>query len=194
MKKIVILGAGGHAHVIADIIKAEGNKVVAFLDDDLNQSDCAGPIEDFGKYNDCEFVIGIGNVDIREKLSILPLRWHTAIHPTAVVSDSAKLGEGTVVMPLAVINARTVVGKHCIVNSGAIIEHDNRIGDYAHISVGANLGGTVSIGSKCWVGIGATVKNNLSISTGVYIGAGSVVVTEIYESGTYVGIPCRKIK
>ena len=193
MKKIVILGAGGHAHVIADIIKAEGNQVVAFLDDDLSQSDCAGPIADFEKYNGCEFVIGIGSADIREKLSVLPLRWHTAIHPTAVVSDSVRIGEGTVVMPLAVINARTIIGKHCIINTGSIVEHDNLIGDYSHISVGANLGGTVSIGNKCWIGIGSTIINNLSICDDAFVGAGAVVINDIEFKGTYIGVPASKM-
>lgn len=191
MKKIVILGAGGHAHVIADIVKAEGNKVVAFLDDDSSQKDCGGPISDYKKYDDCKFIIGIGSADVREKLSKLELKWHTAIHPTAVVSDSAVIGEGTVVMPNAVINARAVIGKHCIINTGSIVEHDNDIGDYSHISVGANLGGTVSIGQKCWIGIGTTIKNNVEICDEATIGAGAVVVTNINKSGTYIGVPAK---
>ncbi|MBP5342945.1 acetyltransferase [bacterium] len=191
MKKIVILGAGGHAHVIADIVKAQGNQVVAFLDDNIEQPDCSGPISDYKKYSDAEFAIGIGDADIREGLSMLNLKWHTAIHPSAIVSPFAVIGEGTAVMPNAVINARTIIGKHCIVNTGAIVEHDNVIGDYSHISVGANLGGTVSIGNHCWIGIGSTIKNNCSICDNVVIGAGAVVIKNIEASGVYVGIPCR---
>jgi len=194
MKKIVILGAGGHAHVIADIVEAQGNQVIAFLDDNIEQPDCSGPISDYKKYPDVEFVIGIGNAEIREKFSKLGLKWHTAIHPSAIISVSAKIGEGSVVMPNAVINARTVVGKHCIVNTGAIVEHDNVIGDYSHISVGANLGGTVSIGSHCWIGIGATVRNNVNICDNAFLGAGALVIKNIEESGTYVGVPCKEIK
>ena len=193
MKKIVILGAGGHAHVIADIVEAEGNKVVAFLDDDLNKEDCSGQISSYKKYIDCEFIIGIGNADVREKLSTLDVKWHTAIHPSAIISKTAKICEGTVVMPNAVINARSVIGNHCIINTGAIVEHDNKIADFAHISVGANLGGTVSIGRKTWVGIGSTLKNNVSIVDNVIIGAGAVVVKNIEEAGTYIGVPTQKI-
>ena len=198
MRDVVILGASGHAHVIADIIKAEGNRVVAFLDDDLNQSDCAGPISDYSKYQNCEFVIGIGDADIREKFSRLNLKWHTAIHPSAIISDSASIGEGTVVMPNVVINARSVVGKHCIINTGAIVEHDNNIGDYSHISVGAILGGTVAISNKVWVGIGAVIKNNITVCDSAYIGASSNVVKNIEKSGVYYGNPaqnvCRKTR
>ena len=194
MKDVVIIGAGGHAHVIADIIKAEGNNVVAFLDDDLSQPDCVGIVSDHKKYNDCEFVIGIGNADIRESFSRLNLKWHTAVHPSAIISESAKIGEGTVIMPNAVINARATIGRHCIINTGAIIEHDNVIGDYSHVSVGAALGGTVTVGRMVWLGIGSVVKNNISICENVMIGAGSVVVHDIKEGGTYIGVPAKNIK
>lgn len=192
MKDIVIFGASGHAHVIADIIKAEGNRVLAFLDDDIDKYDCAGPISNYIKYKNCEFVIGIGNVDAREKLSQLNLKWHTAIHPSAIISDSASIGEGTVIMPNAVVNAGTKIGKHCIINTSAVVEHDNVVGDYCHISVGAKLGGTVVVGKKCWIGIGSTINNNISISELCIVGAGAVVVDCLKESGTYIGVPARK--
>ena len=74
------------------------------------------------------------------------------------------------------------------------MEHDNHIGSFAHISVGARLGGTVSVGNHTWVGIGAAISNNISICDHCTIGAGAVVICDIKESGTYVGIPARKIK
>lgn len=194
-KNVVILGASGHAHVIADIVSAMGNKVIAFLDDDIKASDRCGDISDYKNYKDAEFVIGIGNADIRERIAAeLKVKWYTAIHPSAVISPSVVIGVGTVVMPNAVINARTVIGKHCIINSGAIIEHDNNISDYVHISVGAKLGGTVSVGKKTWVGIGSTVKNNLSICDNCTIGAGATVVSVISNPGTYIGVPAKIIK
>lgn len=193
MKNIVILGAGGHAHVIADIVLAEGNNVVAFLDDDITQQDCNGLISNYIKYSDCEFIIGIGNNNIREKLSELNLKWHTAIHPSCVISPTVKIGEGTVIMPNSVINARSRIGRHCIINSGAIVEHDNIINDFVHISVGARLGGTVTIGKNTLIGIGTTIKNDISICKDCIIGAGAIVVKNITESGTYIGVPVKKI-
>lgn len=192
MKKVVIFGAGGHAHVVADIIRAEGNEVVAFLDDDLAQEDCTCLISEYQKFSGYYFVIGIGDAETREKLSKFNLKWHTAIHPSAVVSPSAIIGEGTVIMPNAVINARTIIGKHSIINTGAIVEHDNHIGNYAHISVGVNLGGTVTIGDKTWIGIGSVIRNNVSICDSVYIGSGSNVIKDISVSGIYYGNPAHK--
>lgn len=193
MKKVVILGASGHAKVIADIIRASGDTIIAFLDDDTS-NDVAGPISDYSKYADCEFVIGIGNAKIRERISQLPIKWYTAIHPTSIISPSATIAEGTVVMPLSVINADAKIGKHCIVNTSAIVEHDNNIEDFVHISVGAKLGGTVSIGKSTWIGIGASVKNNISICSECMIGAGATVIEDINVQGTYVGTPAVQIK
>ena len=192
MKNVVILGAGGHAHVIADIIKANGNSVVAFLDDDLSQPDCSGPISDYTKFKDCEFVIGIGNGLVRKDLSSLNLKWHIAVHPSAVVSESVTLGDGTVVMPKAVINARSRIGKHSIINTGAIVEHDNVIGDFSHVSVGVKMGGTVHIGNNVMLGIGSIVKNNITICDDVVVGAGALIIHDITESGTYSGTPAKK--
>ena len=191
MVDVVILGAGGHARVIADIIEAEGNKVIAFLDDDLSIADVKGPISDYKKYPNAEFVIGIGSVDAREELSKLPVKWHTAIHPSAIISKSVKIGEGTVVMHRVVINARTSVGRHAIINTGAIVEHDNKISDFAHISVGVNLGGTVSVGKRSWIGIGSTVKQSVVVGDDVFIGAGALVIKDISKPGTYIGVPAH---
>ena len=91
-------------------------------------------------------------------------------------------------MPNAVINAGAKIGEHCIINTGAIVEHDNILENYVHISVGAKLAGTVHVGRATWIGIGASVSNNLSIC------AGAVVVKDITESGTYIGVPARRMK
>lgn len=191
MSRVIILGASGHAHVIADTIVACGDTVEAFLDDNTSIPGVAGSISDYYKYPTCEFVIGIGSAEVREKLSDLPVKWYTAIHPSAVVSPKATIGEGTVVMPNAVINSGAVIGKHSIINTGAIVEHDNVIDDYVHISVGAELGGAVHVGKATWVGIGATVSNNVSICEDCLIGAGAVVIKDIDIKGKYIGIPAK---
>ena len=192
MKRVVILGASGHAHVIADIVNACDDEVVAFLDDDVSAEDRCGSISDYKKYKDCEFVVGIGNTNVRERLSNLPVKWYTAVHPSAIISKTASIGKGTVIMPNVVVNARTKIGKHCIINTSAVVEHDNRIDDFVHISVGSQLGGRVHLGKATWVGIGATVNNDIEICSGCMIGAGAVVVDSLTEAGTYIGVPAKK--
>ena len=103
------------------------------------------------------------------------------------------LGAGTVVMAGAVINCCTKIGKGCIINTGSTIDHDNLIEDYVHISPGAHLAGTVNVGRGTWLGIGSIVSNNINITGDCKIGAGTVVVMDITELGTYVGVPSRRL-
>lgn len=200
-KTVILIGGGGHAKVIIDCIRAEGNEVLGILDDCLEVGSkvldvpVLGRTEDFHRFLDHSFLIAIGNNHVRRRLAEdMPVSWHTAVHPSAVVSGYAQIGPGTVVMPGAVINACAQVGAHCIINTGAVIEHDNCIEDYVHISPNAALGGTVKVGQGCHIGIGAAVKNNINICDGCTLGAGTVVVKDITEPGTYVGTPARKIK
>ncbi|MCQ2496140.1 MAG: acetyltransferase [Lachnospiraceae bacterium] len=192
-KRVIIFGAGGHGRVIADIVRASGDELIGFLDDNSN-FDVLGKFEDYVKFHDVCFAIGIGNSSIREYVSNYDCNWYTAIHPSSIISPSVRIGEGTVVMPNVVINANSVIGRHCIINTSSVVEHDNVIEDYAHISVGAKLGGTVKIGRSTWVGIGSMIRNNISICRNCIIGVGSVVVRDITECGVYYGIPARKMK
>ena len=97
-------------------------------------------------------------------------------------------------MANATINSGARIGKHCIINSNSVVEHDNIINDYVHVSVGAKIAGTVKIGTRTWVGVGATISNNISVCDDCMLGAGTVVVKDIIESGTYIGVPAAKIK
>ena len=202
-KSVVIIGASGHGKVIADIIVNSDDKVLGFLDDadDVQGKKIIGfpvlgKIADFDNYRDCEFVIAIGNPYIREKISNeLPVKWYTAIHPTAVISSlDVEIGEGTVIMANAVVNPSARIGKHCIINTGAIVEHDNILEDYVHLSPNVTLAGIVKVGKSTHIGAGSCTKQVLNIASDCIIGAGSVIVKDITESGTYVGVPARKIK
>lgn len=192
-RKVVIIGASGHGKVVADIVRSSGDTVVGFLDDNQD-ADVLGNIAEFNKYLDCEFVIAIGSAEIREKISHNKMKYYTAIHPSAIISPSATIGEGTVIMPYAVVNADAKIGKHCIINTSAVVEHDDVIEDFVHISVGAKLGGIVHVGKLTWVGIGSCVKQCINICDNCMIGAGSVVVKDITDSGTYCGVPATRMR
>ncbi len=200
-KEVVIVGASGHGKVVADIIRTSGDSIVGFLDDNPEIPErfmgfpVLGKVDRFQEYKDYYFVIAIGNAIIREKIAdrLQGVKWYTAIHPSAVISDlEVSVGEGTVIMANVAVNAGTSIGKHCILNTGAIVEHDNKIEDFAHISVGAKLAGTVYIGNRTWIGIGACVSNNLRVCADCMIGAGAVIIKNIEEAGTYVGVPAKK--
>lgn len=200
-KKVVIIGAGGHGRVVADIVEAAGDTVLGFLDDSTTGNDkvnIIGKSADAKKYCDEEtyLFVAIGNCKVRETImnSLPNAKWYTAIHPSAVISPSAVIGEGTCVMPNAVVNNSAVVGKGVIINTCASVDHDDIIGDFVHIACGVHIAGTVSVGKGCWIGIGSTISNNITICDDLMIGAGTVIVKDIIEKGTYVGVPARKIK
>lgn len=200
-RKVIVIGAGGHGKVIADIIHKSDDILVGFLDDGLPIGttilgyEVLGKIEEAVKHQEeCEFIIGIGNNTTREKISAsYDLKWYTAIHPTAQIGLDVTIQAGTVVMANAVINPSSVIGRHCIINTGSIVEHDNVIEDFVHLSPHATLCGTVKIGRRTHVGAGAIVKNNLSICSDCLVGAGCVVVKSILEKGIYVGVPAKRL-
>lgn len=204
MDTLIIIGAGGHGKVVADIAyQTNKYKEILFLDDNASDKECLGfPI--VGTSNNikawvsqAEFIVAIGKSVTREKvlnkLIEQKAKIATLVHPKAVVGRNVTIGYGTVVMAGVVINPDTYIGNGVIVNTSSSIDHDNVIEDYVHISVGAHLAGTVHVGSHTWIGIGATVSNNINICSGCMIGAGAVVVKDIEEGGTYVGVPAGKI-
>ena len=203
-KSVVIIGASGHGKVIADIVIKSGDMVRGFLDDAENLPETVagipvlGKTADYENYTDSHFVIAIGNAAIRRRIADKlegQVTWYTAIHPAAVIAAlDVEIGEGTVIMAGAVVNACARVGRHCILNTASVVEHDNVLGDYVHVSPGAVLAGTVTVGENTHIGAGACVKNNTSIAADCTIGAGAVVIRNICESGTYAGVPARRIK
>ena len=213
MKKIIIIGSGGHAKVVADIILTrekelnENLKIIGFLDDnfknlrydnifnipilgDLNN------IDNFSKNEDYFFIIAIGSNEVRKKISekYKELNYYTAIHPRSVISREVIIGSGTVVMANVVINPNSTIGKHCILNTSSVIEHDNELGDYVHISPNTTLCGGVNIEDNSWVGAGSVVRQQIHIGKDVIVGANSVVVKDIENSCIVAGNPAKKIK
>ena len=200
MCNVIIIGAGGHAKVIADIVIKNGDTLLGFLDDRktgkvLGDFSVIGTVSSAEQFADVKFLIGIGDNSVRKRIAeTLQVSWYTAIHPSAQIGLSVRIGEGTCVMAGAVINSDTQVGKHCIVNSAAVVEHDNSLADYVHVSPNATLCGTVSVGECTHIGAAVCVKNNVRICADVVLGIGACAVKDIAVPGVYVGIPAHKLK
>lgn len=197
MSRLVIIGASGHGKVVADIAALNAYTNIIFADDNKDIRICAGytVVADSRHAPEGDLFVAIGNARFRKDLMrlyrnrALPV----LIHPTAVIARNVEIGEGSVVMAGAVINPGVRIGKGCIINTSSSIDHDCVIKDYVHISVGANLSGTVTVGEGAWIGAGATISNNVDICPNVTIGAGAVVIKDIGESGTYIGVPAKKM-
>lgn len=210
MKHIVLFGAGGHGRVVRDIVDQQHEYdlescIVAVYDDYVLEKMMDGTLpilhsddafRSFVEKNGSVYgLIGIGNNQIRERLSReYPIRYTVAIHPTAIIADDVKIGEGTVVMAGAIINPGARIGRHCIINTGAIVEHDCKIGDYVHVSPGAKMAGDVIIGRMSHIGIGASIIPKINIGMNVVVGAGAVVIRDIRDGVTVVGVPAHEIE
>lgn len=209
-KDVAIIGAGGHAKAIANIIYKSGDNVKGFLDDNIEigtiiikerKYKVIGKINDVLNLNqmhpDLEFIIGIGNNDTRKKIAKQyegMIKFYTAIDPSSQIALDVEIGKGSVVLANACINTSAKIGKHCIINTAAIIEHDNILEDYVHVSPNATLSGTVKVETMTHIGSGATVRNNINICNDCIIGAGAVVIKNIEKPGSYAGIPVKRLK
>lgn len=190
-KSVIIVGAGGHGKVIADIVEKRGDAVLGFLDDkppeELIEFHIVGRVSDMAELaaqQDVSFAMGIGSNRSRKRImEQYDVPWYTPIHPSAVIGNHVDIGAGTAIMANAVINSGSRIGRGAVINTAATVDHDNVIGDYVHISPGAHLAGMVSVGEGTWIGIGACVKNNLTICGDCVIGAGATVVNNILSGG-----------
>jgi sugar O-acyltransferase (sialic acid O-acetyltransferase NeuD family) len=200
MNGVLIIGAGGHAKVVADIFLCQGVRVLGFLDDDpstwgktllglpiLGHSSTAQDHAPDG------LILGIGDNQARSKLAervwVAGVPWVTAIHPSATIAASVRLGQGVVVAAGVVINPDTVIGDHVIINTGATVDHDCVIEDYAHIAPGVHLCGGVRMGRGTLVGVGASAVPCVSIGEWAVIGAGAAVVKDIPGHVSAMGVP-----
>jgi UDP-N-acetylbacillosamine N-acetyltransferase len=194
---IAVYGAGGHGRVVADLARACGIGEILPVDD--GREDLPGLEAFLARYgSEIPVALGIGDNRMRrraaERLREAGCRAATLVHPRAVVSPRAELGEGTVVMAGAVVNCDARIGAGVIVNSSAVVEHDCRIGEYAHLSPGVLLAGGVQVGALSHLGIGSCVIQEIVIGEEVVVGAGAAVTKDLEGYVTAAGVPARVIR
>jgi UDP-N-acetylbacillosamine N-acetyltransferase len=207
MKKIVIWGASGHAIVIADILRLQGEyEVFGYLDSVnshrhgtmFHRARILGGEEQLERLLSqriYHIIMGFGNCDARlsmaERIKPLGFELALAIHPSAIIASDVVIKAGTVVAAGAVINPGCQVGENVIINTSSSIDHECVIEDGAHISPGVHLAGKVTIGRAAWIGIGTSIIDHTSIGSGTIIGAGSVVVRDIPDRVVAYGNPAK---
>jgi len=210
MKKIILIGGGGHCKACIDVIESDGKyQIEGILDlpeklgEQILNYKVIGKDGDISKFakQGFSFLITVGhlgNSNLRIKLfkevkklgGVLPV----IISPSAITSKYATIQEGTIVMHQVIVNADARIGVNCIINNKALIEHDAEIGNNTHISTGAIVNGACKVGENVLVGSASVIKHLISVKANTIIGAGSVVVKDIKESGVFVGCPAKKIK
>jgi sugar O-acyltransferase (sialic acid O-acetyltransferase NeuD family) len=200
---VVIFGTGGFAREVACVLHdlGRGDQIVAFHEpDDVFQArNLLGvPVRPQSSFEPARqrAVIGIGNPAIREKVAReLPAEtvFETLVHPTAVMSQWVELGEGSVICAGVVLTCQIRIGKHCQLNLNCTVGHDCKFGDFCTIAPGTNISGNVDLGTRVDVGTQAAFRQHLRICDDVVIGMGAVVVKDIVQPGTYVGVPAKKV-
>jgi UDP-perosamine 4-acetyltransferase len=207
MIHLVGLGAGGHAKVLLEALTGRSNLFMkGFLERPDSPSERLGyPVlgtddllPQLRSQGITHFFIGLGSIGPLEHrlrlfeqgkaAGLLPL---TIVHPRAIVSADAVLGEGTALLAGSIINPGVRLGENTVVNTGAIVEHDGEIGDQAMVSPGACLLGGVRVGPSAFIGAGAIVLQGLKIGAGALVGAGAVVTKDVPPGGRVKGIPAR---
>ncbi len=214
VKKIVILGAGGNSRDIMDTLhdinRFEGDtyECVGFLDDDkalwgkkIIGEKVLGPIEKASDFSDCFFVNGVysvitffNNEDVIKNSKIPLSRYITVIHPSAHISETARIDKGSVLMRNVTLMSDVVIGKHVNIHPGAVISHGSEIGDYSFIANTGSIGGYVKIGNSCFIGSNSSLRDRITIGSYTIIGIGSTVVEDVPGNGVYVGNPARFLR
>lgn len=212
MTKVLGFGAGGHARVVIDILKMIGGfEIVGLLDQDqsLWGSEVLGipVLGDDSQRDEIQqrgihwAFIGLGSIRnaeprrrLYEAVRNSGFSLVRAIHPRAIMSESAIVGDGPMVMGGAIINPGARIGNNVIINSGAIVEHDCVIADHSHVATGARLAGAVKIGAGVHVGLGASVREGVTIGNGSIVGAGAVVLKDVPDRTVVAGVPARILR
>ncbi len=200
--RVLIIGAGGHAKVVHDVLVESGVHVVGFLDDNgelwgqqLFGLPITGPLNAIRQTNPDGAIVAIGDNAARKRvytwLKKQGVAIVNAIHPTAVIAATVKTGEGVAVFADVVVNADTVLGNNIIVNTSCTIDHDCVIGDHAHLGPGVHLCGGVTVGESTLLGVGAVAIPDVRIGTHVTVGAGAVVVNDLPDGVRAAGVPAK---
>jgi sugar O-acyltransferase (sialic acid O-acetyltransferase NeuD family) len=195
-----VYGAGGHARVIASILRARGTDILGFFDDSYKGEELIQGKPLLGVFRDiltyqksiAAVYIALGNNQARcEAFSHLKKNEFTVpalVHPSAIVEQDAAIGDGAVICLGAILGTEVRIGQGTLINSGGSIDHEVRIGDFSHLAPGTCVAGRTSIGSNTFIGINSSIGDRLSIGDNVIIGAGSVILKDVPDGAKIAGV------
>ena len=211
MKKILVIGASGHAKVIIDIIKKQAKYEIFGLIDSyktkgtkINEHEILGTEEDLSNIIDANNIYGgiiaIGDNWTRRKLykkiTSLSINFEfiTVIHPNVIIGENTIINSGTVIMAGSIINSDATIGKQCIINTKSSVGHDVVMKDFCSIAPGVTIGGDVLINKCSVISLGASIIECVEIGKHTVIGAGSLVNRNIRDYKIAFGVPAKEIK
>lgn len=212
MKRVVIIGAGGHAREVAEILRHQAEHdptlmPLGFVDDNphlAGQSVDGLPVLggwtwfDHVERSSLAVVCAVGSPAVCLRLvsraKNLGLSFTSVVSPLAHISKRASIGQGVMIFPHVVLNTGSQIGDYSILNLGVSISHDSVIGSYCNINPGVRVAGNVAVGDGCYIGMGTSIIQGRKIGAGTTVGAGSVVIRDVISNATAVGVPAAVIK
>ena len=201
----IVVGAGGQGRVVLETWRAMDPSAEFLVVDDaahlhgseVGGAKVVGAVAELATLGG-DVILALGDNTRRLALAASwtarGVKWGIAVHPSSVVSPTARIGGGTVVLPRAVLHTGARIGEHVIVNTGVIIEHDCVLEDGVSVSPGACMAGRVTIGRAAFVSVGATLAPRVQIGAGSVVGAGAVVVSNLPAGVLAVGVPARVVR
>ncbi len=195
---VIVIGAGGHARPVIETLRLLGIPIAALLDEVPEGPPVlgiarAGGLALLGTIPAGGAIIAVGHNPSRLRLAALALEARLSlpllVHPMALVSPSAVLGEGVQVMPRAVVGPEAMLGRLCLINTGAIVEHECRLGEAVHLAPGAILCGGVVVEDAALLGAGCSVIPGRRIGAGAVVAAGAAVVRDVAAEARVAGVP-----
>lgn len=207
MKRILIIGAGGLGKEVVDLVKAMGGyEIVGFLDDNIEIKGTSinhVPVLDTTGYLDQyqgvdNVAIAIANPKIKkkiyERIMRIGFKYPNLVHPTAMMGSNVKLGVGNIIGANSILSTEVTLQDFVTVNPQCGIGHESELRSFTTLYWNVNISGNVTVQEGCELGSKSCVLQGLNITRHAIIGAGAVVVKDIHESGTYIGVPAGKIK
>jgi len=199
---VTVIGAGGHAKVVAATLLYAGRRIDAFYDDDQSlwgtsnfAGSVRGPIAQLENRPHGDAILAIGDNAARRLLSHkLLLRWTRAVHPDAIVHETAELAVGVHICAGAIVQPDSQIGAHSIINTGSTVDHDTVLGKWVHVAPGVHLAGNVVLEDGVFMGIGSSAAPGVVIGKDTIVGAGAVVVDNLPPNCVAVGVPARVLK
>ncbi len=205
-KPIIILGNGGHASVLTEILLLQNREILGFTAPEKQMNyyglKYLGTDEMIVTYNteEVELILGLGTVHIStvrqsifEEMKNQGYVFATCIHPKTVISATAILEVGVQIMAGSIIQPQVKIGENTIINTGVIIEHDCVIGSHVHIAPGVTLSGNVHIDDSSHIGVGSTIRQGVTVGKSTLIGAGAVVISNIGTNKKAFGVPAKEV-
>ena len=204
-KKIVIIGAGGHAVSVANVAISAGYKVSYFIDINKKEKKLLGVeilegLSELKNKSEFYYHIGIGDNALRWRLyeevkKINPeLKFPSLIHKSSVISYLSKIGIGSVIMPNAIVGPNSCVGDFCILNNNSSLDHDSKMFDFSSLAPSSVTGGRVTIGHRSAVSIGSVVKQGIKIDSDTILGANSYLNQNLPNNCIAYGSPAKVIR